>query len=144
VVYGAADVASAQSRCDCSRNQGECQATVSLDAGTITITSSSPRCSQVVYFENEQPRSVTLTGGSESSAWLGSGEPVLRAGSCQICFDREHDREPEAEEAGPSAECRELGVACQRAGERATATNKPADLLQASEICRQASAACGR
>lgn len=112
--------AQAATRCDCSRKVGACQASITLDGGWLTVTSSSQACSQVVWHADGEPKLTVVTGGVEVEQWLGPTQrPTLSIGSCEICSDKnassaggESRRDPNESRGDPIAgrwECRTEG-----------------------------------
>jgi len=75
--------------CDCNRHIGVCQATGSLDLQRekLSIRANTDQCAQVIYYVDEQPGSMTITGGFGATDFFRTNNRnhVLSVDSCSIC-----------------------------------------------------------
>lgn len=76
-------------RCNCSRVQSACNATVSIENRLMEIKSNSQECSRVDYLIEGQPFVALLVGGSEQAKWPGQplSEPNILVERCLVCWD---------------------------------------------------------
>ena len=75
--------------CDCNRHIGVCQATGNLDLQQekLSIRANTNQCAQVIYYVDEQPGSMTVTGGFGVTDFFRTNNRnhVLSVDSCSIC-----------------------------------------------------------
>jgi TonB family protein len=79
----------AQSRCDCTRIVGNCQAQAAVSGSFIDVTSNTAQCSRVDYVVDGTPFvTLVLDGAARADRPGGAGGPSsVIVQTCQICFD---------------------------------------------------------
>lgn len=79
----------AQSRCDCTRIVGSCQAQAAVSGGFIEVTSNTAQCSRVDYVVDGMPFVTLVTDGTarEDRSGAASAQSSIIVQTCQICFD---------------------------------------------------------
>jgi hypothetical protein len=73
--------------CDCTKLVGSCSATVTFKEGALNVTSSSRRCSLVMFQVNGDSRTSTVVDGKATEQWLGDEITRLGVTSCSVCAD---------------------------------------------------------
>jgi TonB family protein len=95
----------AQSRCDCTRIVGNCQAQAQVQNSFIEVTSNTPQCSRVDYVVDGTPFVTLVTDGTaqeQRAAANQSSSVIVQA--CQVCFDNSTAAATTAFGAGLQAE----------------------------------------
>ncbi len=83
-----ANLANAQSRCDCREIIAACTGTVRAEGNWITITSTSQACSRIDYYINGEPRLDVVMDGRDQVEWLGPSKiESLDVQGCVVCKD---------------------------------------------------------
>lgn len=81
--------AQAQQRCDCSVQQGDCQAQVSYDQGLVEVVTDTQQCAQVLFYIDGQPQVTVVTDGRDVKPLVKESYQPLVAGNCRVCNARE-------------------------------------------------------
>lgn len=83
--------------CDCSSYSGSCSATGKFVGERLNFTSSSLKCSQIQYYVDGEPGSITITGGRGSMNFFKTNKSAkhqLSVDSCSICRGGDAGAEP--------------------------------------------------
>jgi TonB family protein len=78
----------AQSRCDCTRIVGNCQAQATVFGSFIEVTSSAAQCARVDYVVDGTPFVTLVADGAareDRAAVTATSQVIVQA--CQVCFD---------------------------------------------------------
>jgi TonB family protein len=84
---GCGNQALAQSRCDCTRIIGNCQAEAQVQSSFIEITSNAPECARVDYVVDGTPFVALVVDGAARASSPSSQSSSVIVQSCQVCFD---------------------------------------------------------
>ena len=91
-------------RCDCSKNEGPCEATISRNGNWLNIGSSSPKCSFVVYYIDGEPKTDTVLDGNDKVELMTTNQnPTITKGPCHICSDKNYSAKKETNKCGEMA-----------------------------------------
>jgi hypothetical protein len=83
-----ADLAPAQSRCDCREIVDSCTGKVNFDGKWINLESSSKACSRIDYYTNGEPRLNVVMDGGDIVEWLGPSKvESIEVQGCVVCKD---------------------------------------------------------
>lgn len=97
-------------RCDSSKVVRACRGTVSVQDGSIEVSSDDMRCSRVIWYADEHPNTTVVTDGRDRSAWLGSKPPrQVRVASCDVLIDRSFPTSLQTSEDGGSTKAPRSG-----------------------------------
>lgn len=81
--------AQAQLRCDCSVQEGDCQATVGYEKDLVEIVTDTQQCAQVIFYVDGQPQVTVVTDGRDVKPLTKQSYQQLVAGNCRVCKARE-------------------------------------------------------
>jgi protein TonB len=80
--------AHAEWRCDCTKIQGGCNASVEVKGSWLQITNDQRACARVDYFVDGQPFTALVVDGEHRQEWLTRTQsPAVLVQSCQVCED---------------------------------------------------------
>ena len=77
--------ASASTNCDCSKLLEQCGASISPAGSDIQINTNTKRCSQVIWYADDEAHSTVVVNGTNREASGYNSKPFLSVGSCNIC-----------------------------------------------------------
>ena len=83
----AAPEAPSADACDCTKKVGNCRAAVTFKDGVLNVSSSSPKCSLVVFEVNGDSRTSVVVKGKAAEQWFGDEIASLGVTSCSVCAD---------------------------------------------------------
>jgi hypothetical protein len=80
--------APAQERCDCSKNITVCQAAISLNGQSFTMTSNTAQCSRLDWVLDKESKTTIVTDGKSSEPRLNTkNHPDFWLKGCYVCAD---------------------------------------------------------